>query len=138
MLIIRCWHLNKPVIYVITCNPLPEHDMRETSDLVGEMLAEAKTAWLVAIAVGFENDTKFVFSSQMQPLAALNRLVEKGGYPIGLLRFDKQNSKVEGSYRPFEEYANEEWVQKYLAGLLDNMEFIISQSQQLNAFPAAY
>lgn len=112
--------------------------MRETSDLVNEMLAEAKTAWLVAIAVGFENETKFVFSSQMQPLAALNRLVEKGGYPIGLLRFDKQNSKVEGSYRPFEEYANEEWVQKYLAGLLDNMEFIISQSQQLNSFPAAY
>lgn len=123
---------------MITCNPIREQDMRETADLVGEMLEEAKAAWLVAIAVGFENDTKFVFSTQNQPLAALNRLVEKGGHPIGLLRFEKQSSRVEGSYRPFEEYANEEWVLTYLAGLLDNMEYIISLSQQLNPLPSAY
>lgn len=112
--------------------------MRKTSDLVNEMLQEAKGAWLVAIAVGFETETKFVFSSQKQPLAELNQLVQKGGSPVGLLRFEKENSQVQGSYRPFEEYANEEWAKKYLAGLLDNTSDIISLSQQQEIFRTAY
>jgi hypothetical protein len=112
--------------------------MRKTSDLVNEMLKEAKNAWLVAIAVGFENDTEFVFSSQRQPLGELNQLVQKGGSPIGLLRFDKENSQIQGSFRPFEEYANEDWAKKYLAGLLDNTAEIISLSQQNQSFPTAY
>lgn len=112
--------------------------MRETSDLVNEMLIEAKKAWLVAIAVGFEDETKFVFSSRKQPLKELNQLVEKGGYPIGLLRFDKENSTVQGSYRPFREYENEEWVKNYLAGLLDNAGDIIALSQQKPKFSTAY
>jgi hypothetical protein len=112
-------------------------DMRKTSDLVNEMLNEAKNAWLVAIAVGFENDTRFVFSSQKQPLGELNQLVQKGGSPIGLLRFDKEGTEIQGSYRPFEEYANEEWAKKYLAGLLDNTGEIIGLSQQ-QSLPTAY
>ncbi len=111
--------------------------MRKTSDLVNEMQKEAKGAWLVAIAVGFEDDTRFVFSSQKQPLGELNQLVQRGGSPLGLLRFDKENSQVQGSFRPFEEYANEEWVKKYLAGLLDKTGEIISMSQQ-QSFPTAY
>jgi len=111
--------------------------MRKTSELVNEMLAEAKGAWLVAIAVGFENDTRFVFNSQKQPLADLNQMVQKGGSPIGLLRFEKEDSQIQGSFRPFEEYADEEWAQKYLAGLLDNTKEIIGLSQQ-QSFPTAY
>ncbi|MEN6611152.1 MAG: hypothetical protein ABFC24_09925 [Methanoregulaceae archaeon] len=111
--------------------------MRKTSDLLEEMLAEAKTAWLVAIAVGFPDETKFVFSSRRQPLEELNRLVQKGGSPIGLLRFDKVDGKVQGSYRPFEEYAGEEWVKKYLEGLLDNAEGILGLSQETNSIPVA-
>jgi hypothetical protein len=112
--------------------------MRKTSDLIHEMLQEAKSAWLVALAVGFENDTRFVFSSQKLPLEELNQLVKKGGSPIGLLRFEKENSLVQGSFRPFEEYANEEWAKKYLAGLLDNTKEIISLSQEQQGIPAAY
>jgi hypothetical protein len=112
--------------------------MRKTSDLVNEMLEEAKKAWLVAIAVGFENDTRFVFSSHKQPLGELNELVQKGGSPVGLLRFDKEDSQIQGSFRPFEEYANEEWANKYLAGLLDNTKEIVSLSQQQQSFLTAY
>jgi hypothetical protein len=111
--------------------------MRKTSDLVDEMLAEAKKAWLVAIAVGFEGGTKFVFSSQRHPLEDLNQFVKEGGSPVGLLRFDKEDSMVQGSYRPFEEYADEEWVKKYLAGLLDNTGEIIGLSRQEQSFPEA-
>jgi hypothetical protein len=106
--------------------------MRKTSDLVQEMADEAKKAWLVAIAVGFQQETKFVFSSGSHQLEELNRLVKSGGSPIGLLRFDKENSSVQGSYRPFEEYANESWVNEYLAGLLENTGEIIAMSQMRN------
>lgn len=112
--------------------------MRKTSDLVEEMLTEAKNTWLVAIAVGFEKETKFVFSSRRHPLEELNQLVQKGGSPIGLLRFDKENSTIQGSYRPFEEYEKEEWVKNYLAGLLDNTEDIIDLSKEKHIFPIAY
>jgi len=111
--------------------------MRKTTDLINEMLKEAKNAWLVAIAVGFENETRFVFSSQKQPLGELNQLVQKGGYPIGLLRFVKEGTEIQGSYRPFDEYTDEDWVKKYLAGLLDNTREIVGLSLQeslLNAY----
>ena len=52
--------------------------MRKTADLIKEMKEEAKKAWLVAIAVGFENETKFVFSSGSRPLEDLNTLSKKG------------------------------------------------------------
>jgi len=112
--------------------------MKKTSDLVNEMLTEAKKAWLVAIAVGFENETKFVFSSRRHPLEELNQLVQKGGSPLGLLRFDKENSTIQGSYRPFEEYENEAWVKEYLAGLLAHAGDIIALSQHKHSFPTAY
>jgi len=113
--------------------------MRKTSDLVDEMRVVARDAWLVAIAVGFETETQFVFSSQRHPVAELDMLVRKGGAPLGLLRFDRENTTVQGSYRPFVEYENEDWVKKYLAGLLDHTGEIIEQSQQQTpGLPKAY
>ena len=105
--------------------------MKNTADLVNEMLSEAKNAWLVAIAVGFHDDTKFVFSSAKNPLEELNQFVKLGGFPIGMLRFDKENGSVQGSYRPFAEYENEAWVQKYLAELLENTGNIVAMSRKL-------
>ena len=112
--------------------------MRNTADLVNEMLKEAKTAWLAAIAVGFGNDTKFVFSSDRQPLATLNRLIGEGGSPVGLLRFEREDSTVQGSYRPFEEYATQDWAGTYLAGLLDHTDEIIAMSRRMAEIPTAY
>jgi hypothetical protein len=104
--------------------------MRNTADLVNEMLDEAKRAWLVAIAVGFTDDTKFVFSSSPHAIENLNRLVKDGGFPVGLLRFDKENGLVQGSYRPFREYEKEPWAATYLAGLLENTGNIVAMSQE--------
>jgi hypothetical protein len=113
--------------------------MRKTSELVAEMRAEAKDAWLVAIVVGFETETKLVFSSRKYPLEELDQLVKNGGSPIGLLRFDKEKSVVQGSYRPFEEYAAEDWAKHYLAGLLENTAEILELSRQrTNDFPKPY
>jgi hypothetical protein len=119
----------------MNCNAINEITMRKTSDLVQEMRTEAKNAYLVAIAVGFENDTKFVFSSSAHPLEDLNKLVQSGGAPLGLLRFEKENTTVQGSYRPFEEYGNEPWVTGYLSGLLENTESIVVESQHQQNVP---
>ena len=112
--------------------------MRKTSDLVDEMLAEAKNAWLVAIAVGFDTETKFVFSSRPHPLKELNQLVQNGGAPLGLLRFERENETIQGSYRAFAEYEHEDWVHHYLAGLLEHTGDIIALSRQPKRFPKAY
>ena len=104
--------------------------MRKTSELVNEMLEEAKKTFLVAIAVGFTTETKFVFSSAKSPLKDLNTLIQRGGSPIGLLKFEKEKSVVQGSFRPFLEYETEEWVGKYLTGLLENSQDIMILSQQ--------
>lgn len=112
--------------------------MRKTIDLTNEMLKEAKNAWVVAIAVGFENETKFVFSSTPRPLEKLDNLVKSGGSPIGLIRFDQEGTELQGSYRPFEEYENEEWAKEYLAGLLKDAGEIVELSQRELPFPTAY
>jgi len=111
--------------------------MRNTADLVREMLAEAKTAFLVAIAVGFTSETKFVFSTALRPVEELNSIVKEGGSPIGLLRFDQEGTGIQGSYRPFAEYSNEAWVNDYLAGLLENTGEIIAMSRSRMIVPAA-
>jgi hypothetical protein len=112
--------------------------MRKTADLVNEMFDEAKGARLVALAVGFENETEFVFNTTPHPLEKLNALVTRGGSPVGLLRFEREGTGLQGSYRPFEEYKDEVWAKEYLAGLLKNAEEIIVLSQHEPAFPAAY
>jgi hypothetical protein len=108
--------------------------MRKTSDLVEEMLKEAKKAWLVAIVVGFETETKFIFSSSGHPVEDLNTLVKKGGAPVGLLKFEKEDTTAQGSFRPFEEYSGEQWATTYLAGLLENTGEIIALSQDQQNF----
>jgi hypothetical protein len=47
-----------------------------------------------------------------------------------LLRFEKENAIIQGSYRPFFEYENEPWAGKFLAGLLENTQDIRILSQQ--------
>ena len=111
--------------------------MRKTSELVEEMFTETADAWLVAIVIGFPDETKFVFSNQADSLQELNRFVKNGGFPIGLLRFEKQNGIVQGSYRPFEEYAKEDWVRSYLEGLLENTGDIVAMSQKPRTIPVA-
>jgi hypothetical protein len=120
------------------CHFTPGAIMRKTADLISEMRDEAKKTWMVAIAVGFENETKFVFSSAKHPLEELNNLVHRGGAPVGLLGFDKKGSSIQGSYRPFEEYEQEKWALEYLAGLLKNTGEIVAISQDPPPTPVNY
>jgi hypothetical protein len=112
--------------------------MRTTAELVSEMRMVAKNAWLAAIAVGFENDTKFVFNTSPYALEELNNLVKQGGSPIGILRFEKTGTSIQGMYRPFVEYEDQTWAREYLAGLLENAAEIIALGQNPAKPPVAY
>lgn len=98
---------------------------RTTMDLVEETAQEALSLWVCAIAVGFEDMTKFVF---YQPDEALVRkelevLVKKGGEAIGLIGIEKSPSAGGTTLivktRPFDEYAAAPWVEAYLHALVD-------------------
>jgi hypothetical protein len=69
---------------------------RTTKDLVKELRSEADYGSLVALAVGFEHETKFIFSSRSEAdaLNKLNEFVKAGGEPIGLLKAEQHSKGV--------------------------------------------
>lgn len=91
---------------------------RSTADLIRELEAEAEFCTTVALAVGFENTTLFVFSGANDNLKTLNDMVLAGGEPIGLLRYHShEDGHVTIACRTLEEYAVEPWAQDYLESL---------------------
>ena len=77
---------------------------RSTHDLIDELDAEAEHALLAAIVVGFTTKASFVFATDMNRLAALNRLIRKAGRPIGIVTLYKNGNGIQFFCRPFQEY----------------------------------
>ncbi len=103
--------------------------MRSTKDLVKELTEEATKLTMVAIAVGFDRETKFVFhrrdAEKANLLSELNALVEAGGEPIGLVSYLILEPGNACFYtKPFPEYADESWVDGYLNSLMESVREI--------------
>jgi len=94
---------------------------RTTIDLIEELEAEKNSFTNVALAIGFESTTIFIFATEADKLDKLNRAVEAGGEPVGLLGIDMHNGLLSIHQRPLQEYAEEEWVQTYLYTLASNL-----------------
>jgi len=64
--------------------------MRTTKDLIAELRAEAATAAMVMLAVGFPSESKMVRSDQSDAdaLKELNGLCQRGGTPLGYIRLE--------------------------------------------------
>lgn len=94
---------------------------RPTTALIEELRAVAVEDGIpfAAIIVGFERTTEFVLwnGDAEAALRDLNEKVERGGEPIGLAGFDLAETGGVIRMRPFEEYADEEWVDDFLNGL---------------------
>ena len=95
--------------------------MRTTVDLICELNTEAARYGTVMLVVGFEKHSEFVWSGEDKQLEKLNRLVEKGGEPVGLIAAIKneygQVTRMMG--RPLTEYQDERWVADYLKQLIE-------------------
>jgi hypothetical protein len=98
---------------------LGDIDMRATNHLIRELQEEADGAAFTALIVGFENTTLFLYANNEDPLSALNRMIERGGEPFGLMRFMKKGKGAgEFKVRPLAEYAGDPHVERFLRTLL--------------------
>lgn len=93
---------------------------RTTTDLIRELQERAEGLITVALVIGFETTTEYVFAHEAPEtaLATLNAAITRGGEPIGFIGFVR-DAPDSGRLRitALEEYAEEEWVEKYLLSL---------------------
>lgn len=114
--------------------------MRAIDDLIDEMIAEKhlNDFWILSMVVGFEKETKFVQAraERAAMLADISELVKAGGEPLGLigaLRSEDAQS-VTLYLKIFQEYAEDESIQKYFEGLLSSVE-ITARAQGMKVGP---
>jgi hypothetical protein len=111
-------------------------EKRTTEDLVNELREEAKGVKIAALIIGFEKETKYIFSNSLNPLDDLNALIEAGGEPVGIMCVITQKNKLNLRIRPLKEYADEEWIHTYLDKL--GFNFIKAAKEMLGAELSAY
>jgi hypothetical protein len=101
---------------------------RSTATLVDELRAVAvdEAIPFVAIIVGLERNTEFVVWSgdAAASLRELNEKTRRGGEAIGLAGFDLAPVGGVVRMRPFEEYADEEWIDDFLNALTADVKLI--------------
>ena len=100
---------------------------RSSNELVREMKEEAIRHGLdvVCIAVGFDQEARFVFSSERDAEGKLDRSIDEGGEPLGFIGCRQPptgETAIAFHTRPLEEYAREDWVHEYLRELSKLME----------------
>lgn len=112
---------------------------RQPKDLINEMTREAGRFTRIAIAVGFESKTKFVWAYDEKKLNTLERLIEDGGEPVGLIAYTV--SDIPGSThanlrfhsRVFAEYEGESWAADYLKGLGEETSQLIGSEPKIES-----
>ncbi len=94
---------------------------RTTKDLIEELDRESKKFTSLALVVGFEKHTDYVWASDKDGLAKLNDLVEAGGEPVGLIGAILDSKIATIRARALQEYEDQEWVQRYLGELVQTI-----------------
>ncbi len=92
--------------------------MRSTRELIRELRREAERLTHVAVAVAFDQETKFVLAAAADPLSELNGLVQAGGVPLGILGVLEGGGEARFYARPLHEHAQAAWVADYLRRLV--------------------
>jgi hypothetical protein len=104
--------------------------MRDPKELIAELEAESKNFWVCCLVVGFEKRTEFVWSKEKEKLGMLNKLMQAGGEPVGLIGVTRENENRVATYycRPLKELEQEPWVGNYLNALLDSIKTTVLAS----------
>lgn len=100
------------------------NDRRSTEDLIAELQEAAAEDGVVkaVLVVGYETSNAKVPADDPNALEALNDHVRGGGEPVGILRMTQiREGRVVIESRPLAEYADEEWVEKFLATVVGDI-----------------
>ena len=97
--------------------------MKTATKLIAELDREASKFATVGIAVGFLDQTEFVFAGQADRLERLKRYVQLGGEPMGLVGFLKNGShRGDFHWKVFADHKKSGWVQGCLRELEAEVE----------------
>ena len=105
--------------HVARCTKAPDET---AADVAREVLGRTTFAVRVALVVGFERNTEFLWwapPDDGDPLQKLNALVEAGGECVGLIGFTMGGGQGQVYARALADYGGGEWVGKYLASLTE-------------------
>ena len=93
----------------------PSDIIEEFEVLIDEDLTHEKD--MMALVVGFETETRFIFNHEPDKLDKLTTMVEAGGNPLGYMRIERSRGEMSVEARPLIEYADEVQVKEYLEDL---------------------
>jgi hypothetical protein len=78
------------------------------------LLAAQKEMGIAAIVIGFDHQTRFVWSVNSDAAHQLKRLIDSGGRPVAILGLKTMSNHLIWRLDPFEEYADDEKARRYL------------------------
>jgi hypothetical protein len=100
---------------------------RTPAHYLDELFVEATEADFAAIVVGYEAETRFVWSTSDDPAARLDALLRSGGKPVAILGADIVGNAFIYRLNPFPEYAEDAWTRQYLAAVGERVAGILEQ-----------
>jgi hypothetical protein len=103
---------------------------RTPADYLDELFGEAKRADFAAIVVGYDLETRFIWSTNDDPATRLEALLSSGGKPVAILGADIVGNAFIYRLNPFPEYEEDVWTRKYLAAVGENVAAILERRLQ--------
>jgi len=92
---------------------------RTSRDLIRELEEEGARHWYAAIAVGFDNSSVFVKSTDIDRQRLLDNALRNGGIPLGVIALDRADEAVTVMSWMYPEYAHVEKYRDTLGRLTD-------------------
>jgi hypothetical protein len=93
--------------------------MRTNPELIRELEEEAANFDLVALAVGLDELTEFVFNNDEEKTEKLAGISMQGGLPIGLNGTKTEGCTLRVRYHVFNEFKDDPWAEEYLNSLTE-------------------
>ena len=100
---------------------------RTTADYLKALSIEAGEVDYAAIVVGFERETRFIWSASPDVADRLEALLMAGGRPVAILGATVAGNAFHWRLDPFEEYAQDEGTRNYLAAIGNAVTRILEQ-----------
>ena len=94
---------------------------------VCKLSEEANRADFAAIVVGYDQKTRFVWSTDENPTAQLAALLAAGGKPVAVLGADIIGGTFIYRLNPFPAYQDDAAARRYLAAVGDEVAVILEQ-----------